>query len=76
MVDKAGKFPVVPVLDPELEPEVNAGSESVIVPPPELLAESAAELADEPDDAAEVAVPDDAVGMATLPELERVGRLD
>jgi hypothetical protein len=75
-VDSAGRVPDFPVVEVELEPEDSAGKEAVFVVSPELLpAELLPEsVADEPDDVADVAVGDDAVGIATLPVLLRVGR--
>jgi hypothetical protein len=70
-VDSAGRVADFPVVEAELESEDNAGNEAVLVASPELLPES---VADESDDAADVAVGDDAVGIATLPVLLRVGR--
>jgi hypothetical protein len=67
-VDSAGR---VPVVEAELESEDNAGSEAALVASPEPLPES---VADESDDAADVAAADVAVGIATLPVLLRVGR--
>jgi uncharacterized NAD-dependent epimerase/dehydratase family protein len=75
-VDNAGKFAVVPVFEAEPEFEDSAGNEAVAVAPPVPLPESVAELAEESDEAADVAAADDAVGIATLPVLERVGKLD
>jgi hypothetical protein len=75
-VDSFGRVPDFPVVEAELEPEDSAGKEAVFVVSPELLpAELLPEsVADEPDDVADVAVGDDAVGIATLPVLLRVGR--
>ena len=75
-VDSAGRVAEFPVVEAELESEDSAGKEAVFVASPELLpAELLPEsVADESDDAADVAVGDDAVGIATLPVLERVGR--
>jgi hypothetical protein len=76
-VDSAGRVPGFPVVDEaELESEDSAGKEAVFVVspellPPELLPES---VADEPDDVADVAAADVAVGIASLPVLLRVGR--
>jgi hypothetical protein len=70
-VDSAGRVADFPVVEAELESEDKAGNEAVLVASPELLPES---VADESDDAADVAVGDDAVGIATLPVLLRVGR--
>lgn len=67
-VDSAGR---VPVVEAELESEESAGSEVALVASPEPLPES---VADESDDAADVAAADVAVGIATLPVLLRVGR--
>ena len=66
-VDSPGRSEVIPVSDAVLESEDNAGNEAVVVSPP---------LAEVPDDAAELAAPADAVGIATLPVLDRVGRFD
>jgi hypothetical protein len=75
-VDSAGRVAEFPVVEAELESEDSAGKEAVFVASPELLpAELLPEsVADESDDATDVAVGDDAVGIATLPVLERVGR--
>ena len=76
-MDRAGKSVVLPLSETELESEDSAGKEAVVVASPVLLPEFVAEESDEaPDDAADVAVVDDAVGSATLPVLERVGRSD
>jgi hypothetical protein len=80
VVDSAGRVPdflvVEAELEAELESEDSAGKEPVFVTSPELLpAELLPEsVADESDDVADVAVGDDAVGIATLPVLLRVGR--
>jgi hypothetical protein len=63
-VDNPGRSDAVPVSDAVLEPDDNAGNEVVAV----SLPESVAELAAVSDDAA--------VGNATLPVLDRVGRSD
>jgi hypothetical protein len=70
-VDSAGRLAEFPVVETELESEDSAGREVVLVASPELLPES---VEDESDDTADVAASDDAVGIATLPVLERVGR--
>ena len=81
-VDSAGRVPDFLVaeaeLEAELESEDSAGKEAVFVTSPELLpAELLPEsVADESDDAADVAVGDDAVGIATFPVLLRVGRAE
>jgi hypothetical protein len=71
-VDSAGRVPDFLVaeaeLEAELESEDSAGKEAA-----ELLPES---VADESDDVADVAVGDDAVGIATFPVLLRVGRAE
>jgi hypothetical protein len=70
-VDSAGRVADFPVVEAKLEFEDSAGNEAALVASPEPLPES---VADESDDAADVAVGDDAVGIATLPVLLRVGR--
>lgn len=69
-VDSAGRVPDFPVVEAELESEDKAGNEAALVASPEPLPES---VADESDDAADVAAGDVAVGIATLPVLLRVG---
>jgi hypothetical protein len=76
-VDRAGRVADFPVVEAELESEDSTGKVAVSVASPELLPaelllESVADESD--DDAADVATTEDAVGIATLPVLERVGR--
>jgi hypothetical protein len=70
-VDSPGRPDAFPVSDAVLEPDDNAGNKVVAVSLPESVAELAALS-----DVAESAVPDDAVGIASLPVLDRVGRAD
>ena len=70
-VDSAGRVADFPVVEAELESEDKAGNEAALVASPEPLPES---VADESDDAADVAAADVAIGIASLPVLLRVGR--
>ena len=70
-VDSPGRFDALPVSDAVLEPDDNAGNKVVAVSLPESVAELAALS-----DVAEAVAPDDAVGIASLPVLDRVGRAD
>ena len=70
-VDSAGRVADFPVVEAELESEDNAGNEAALVASPEPLPES---VADESDDAADVAAADDGVGISALPVLLMVGR--
>ena len=67
-VDSPGRPDAFPVSDAVLEPDDNAGNKVVAVSLPESVAELAA-LSD-------AVAPDDAVGIASLPVLDRVGRAD
>jgi hypothetical protein len=59
--------------------DVDSPGRSEAIPVSDAVVESddkAGNEAEVPDDAAELAAPEDAVGIATLPVLDRVGRFD